>query len=64
MYERRFVSNEAPKTSQQSQPLAIPTRPQPFLVMENVSKVYPTPKGPFVVLDDVNLTVNQGSLFV
>ncbi|KAF3886611.1 MULTISPECIES: nitrate ABC transporter ATP-binding protein [Nostocales] len=60
MYERRFVSNEAPKTSQQSQPLAIPTRPQPFLVMENVSKVYPTPKGPFVVLDDVNLTVNQG----
>ncbi|GAB1542256.1 nitrate ABC transporter ATP-binding protein [Scytonema sp. NUACC21] len=28
--------------------------------MEDVSKVYPTPKGPFVVLDGVNLTVNQG----
>ncbi|MBD2003065.1 MULTISPECIES: nitrate ABC transporter ATP-binding protein [Cyanophyceae] len=32
----------------------------PFLVIENVSKVYPTPKGPYTVLEDVNLTVQQG----
>lgn len=31
-----------------------------FLKIENVSKIYPTPKGPYVVLDDVNLTVNEG----
>ncbi|HEY9809863.1 MAG TPA: nitrate ABC transporter ATP-binding protein [Halomicronema sp.] len=33
---------------------------QPYLVVDNVSKVYKTPKGPFTVLDGVNLTVNQG----
>ena len=26
----------------------------------NLKKVYPTPKGPFVVLDDFNLTIKQG----
>lgn len=31
-----------------------------FLSLENVSKVYPTSKGPLTVLEDVNLTVNQG----
>jgi bicarbonate transport system ATP-binding protein len=31
-----------------------------FLVIENVSKVYSTPKGPYVVLDNVNMTVNEG----
>ncbi|MUG92125.1 ATP-binding cassette domain-containing protein [Scytonema sp. UIC 10036] len=58
MNNRTFTARSMTKTS--TQPLAIPTRPEPFLVMENVSKVYPTPKGPFVVLEDVNLTVNQG----
>jgi bicarbonate transport system ATP-binding protein len=36
---------------------------QPFLIFDGVSKVYPSPKAPdgqFVVLDNVNLTVNQG----
>ncbi|GAB4177988.1 MAG: nitrate ABC transporter ATP-binding protein [Coleofasciculaceae cyanobacterium] len=33
---------------------------EPFLTIENVSKVYPTKKGPFTVLDGVNLTVNEG----
>lgn len=33
---------------------------EPFLVIENVSKVYPTPRGPYTVLDGVNLTVNEG----
>ncbi|MGI0494265.1 nitrate ABC transporter ATP-binding protein [Alkalinema pantanalense CENA528] len=31
-----------------------------FLSINNVSKVYPTPKGDYVVLDGVNLTVNEG----
>ena len=32
----------------------------PFLVIEDVSKVYPTPTGPYTVLDGVNLTVHEG----
>ncbi len=32
----------------------------PFLLFENVSKVYPTPKGPYTVLQDINLTVDKG----
>jgi bicarbonate transport system ATP-binding protein len=35
-------------------------KPEPFLTIENVSKVYPTKKGSFTVLDGVNLTVNEG----
>jgi bicarbonate transport system ATP-binding protein len=31
-----------------------------FLSIEGVSKVYPTPKGEYVVLKDVNLTINEG----
>ncbi len=31
-----------------------------FLVFDQVSKVYPTPKGPYPVLKDVNLTINEG----
>jgi bicarbonate transport system ATP-binding protein len=33
---------------------------QSYLSIKNVSKVYPTPKGPFTVLQDVNLQVKQG----
>ncbi len=32
----------------------------PFLVIENVSKVYPTRKGDFTVLENINLTVYEG----
>jgi nitrate ABC transporter ATP-binding subunit len=32
----------------------------PFLVIEDVSKVYPTPDAPYTVLDGVNLTVYEG----
>ncbi|MEP0750974.1 nitrate ABC transporter ATP-binding protein [Trichocoleus sp. Lan] len=32
----------------------------PFLVIEDVSKVYPTATGPYTVLDGVNLTVYEG----
>jgi bicarbonate transport system ATP-binding protein len=31
-----------------------------FVVIEDVCKVYPTPTGPYTVLQNVNLTVNQG----
>ncbi|MFM6204498.1 ATP-binding cassette domain-containing protein, partial [Planktothrix sp.] len=33
---------------------------QPYLVFDHVSKVYPTAKGPYTVLKDVNLTINEG----
>ena len=36
------------------------TNRAPFLVIEGVSKIYPTPKGPYTVLDGVNLTVHEG----
>lgn len=45
-------------TTRQSR--ATTTKREPFLTIENVSKVYPTKKGPFTVLDGVNLTVNEG----
>ncbi len=35
-------------------------RPEPFLAIENVSKVYPTKKGAYTVLQNVNLSVQQG----
>ena len=39
---------------------AISTATEPFVSIENVSKVYQTPRGPYTVLEDVNLTVNEG----
>ncbi|MEG4006114.1 nitrate ABC transporter ATP-binding protein [Microcoleus sp. Pol11C1] len=38
----------------------IQTPKQDFLTIKDVSKVYQTPKGPYVVLDGVNLTINEG----
>jgi nitrate ABC transporter ATP-binding subunit len=32
----------------------------PFLFLHNVSKVYDTPKGPYCVIDNINLTINEG----
>jgi nitrate ABC transporter ATP-binding subunit len=32
----------------------------PYLVIDQVSKVYPTPTGSYVVLEDINLTVYEG----
>jgi nitrate ABC transporter ATP-binding subunit len=32
----------------------------PFLLVENVAKIYPTAKGTYTVLENVNLTVNKG----
>ncbi len=48
-------------TTETSQSTATLTRNrQAFLEIEDVSKVYPTSKGPYTVLDGVNLTVNEG----
>lgn len=33
---------------------------QSFLKIENVTKIYPTKKGPFTVLDGINLDVQKG----
>jgi nitrate ABC transporter ATP-binding subunit len=37
-----------------------PTTTAPFLTIENISKVYPTPKGEYVVLENVNLSIQEG----
>jgi bicarbonate transport system ATP-binding protein len=34
--------------------------PDPYLIIDRVSKIYPTPKGPYTVLQNVSLTVNEG----
>ena len=48
--------------SQRAMPTPTPTdqKTTAFLTIENVSKVYPTAKGPYTVLENVNLTVNEG----
>jgi nitrate ABC transporter ATP-binding subunit len=38
----------------------LPPNKDPFLVIDNVSKVYPTPNGPYTVLDGIDLTVYEG----
>lgn len=45
--------------TQQTMTPATPLR-NDFLRIEGVSKVYPTPKGPYTVLEDVNLSVREG----
>ena len=37
-----------------------PRSQEPYLTLENVSKSFPTPKGPYTVLDGVNLTLQAG----
>ena len=46
-------------TATTPQPLTQKTA-APFLTIEGVSKIYPTPKGQYVVLEDVNLSVQEG----
>ena len=43
------------KTLQQPQ-----TKADNFLVIEGVSKIYPTPEGPYTVLDGIDLKVREG----
>jgi bicarbonate transport system ATP-binding protein len=42
------------------QQVATATKRDPYLVIEDVSKVYKTPTGPYTVLEGVNLTVSEG----
>ncbi|HIK17935.1 MAG TPA: ATP-binding cassette domain-containing protein [Leptolyngbyaceae cyanobacterium M33_DOE_097] len=32
----------------------------PYLELENISKVYPTSNGPYTVMENINLTINEG----
>ncbi|MEG3970173.1 nitrate ABC transporter ATP-binding protein [Microcoleus sp. T2B6] len=48
------------QTLKTPQTTKIQTPKQDFLTIKDVSKVYETPKGPYVVLDGVNLTINEG----
>jgi nitrate ABC transporter ATP-binding subunit len=43
-----------------SAPATAPVMDPSFLQINQVSKVYPTPKGPFTVVEDINLTVKEG----
>lgn len=40
--------------------VAAATLTDPYLVIDGVSKVYPTPTGDYIVLRDINLTVREG----
>ncbi|PSN20134.1 bacitracin ABC transporter ATP-binding protein [filamentous cyanobacterium CCP5] len=40
--------------------LTVLPRPEPFLAIENVSKIYPTRSGPYPVLQDISLSVAEG----
>jgi len=51
-------TNSQPSSTKQRSPIAI--SPEPFLSIQDVSKVYPTSNGPYPVLQGVNLTVQQG----
>ncbi|MEG3922744.1 nitrate ABC transporter ATP-binding protein [Microcoleus sp. T3_A4] len=48
------------QTLKTPQKTKLQTPKQDFLTIKDVSKVYETPKGPYVVLDGVNLTINEG----
>jgi nitrate/nitrite transport system ATP-binding protein len=48
------------QTIKTPQTTKIETPKQDFLTIKDVSKVYETPKGPYVVLDGVNLTIKEG----
>jgi bicarbonate transport system ATP-binding protein len=49
-----------PTSTPSSAMIATPTATQPFLVFDNISKVYPTANGPYPVLDGINLAIEEG----
>ncbi|KJH73451.1 nitrate ABC transporter ATP-binding protein [Aliterella atlantica] len=55
-----FNRNSAYTTDTSTATATLTRNRNAFLEIEDVSKVYPTSKGPFTVLDGVNLTVNEG----
>ncbi len=54
------LNTDSIRNSQTLAPEAKVTTGTPFLKIEDVSKVYPTPTGPYTVLNGVNLTVQEG----
>ncbi len=48
------------KLEEQDSVIVQPSSKEAFLKIEGVTKVYPTPRGPYTVLDGVNLSVGQG----
>jgi hypothetical protein len=54
MAKQTLINTDKSAQSQQE------TAETPFLSIEEVSKVYPTPTGSYVVLEGVNLTVSEG----
>ncbi len=54
------LNTDSIRNSQTLAPEAKVTTGTPFLRIEDVSKVYPTPTGPYTVLNGVNLTVQEG----
>jgi nitrate ABC transporter ATP-binding subunit len=54
------LNTDSIRNSQTLAPDAKVTTGTPFLKIEDVSKVYPTPTGPYTVLNGVNLTVQEG----
>jgi nitrate ABC transporter ATP-binding subunit len=52
------TSNEPMQTlTTTPEPTVQPQNREPFLTVDRVSKTYPTPKGPYTVLEEVDLTV-------
>jgi bicarbonate transport system ATP-binding protein len=58
--EQQGVTMQATGTQLSPQDARFPDTVQDFLVINQVSKVYPTPKGPYTVLEDVNLKISAG----
>jgi bicarbonate transport system ATP-binding protein len=54
------VTMQATGTQLSPKDARFPDTVQDFLVINQVSKVYPTPKGPYTVLEDVNLKISAG----
>jgi nitrate ABC transporter ATP-binding subunit len=51
------MQTKSPQTTQYAS--ASQTSAEPFLVLENVAKTYPTPSGPNNVIKDINLTIKE-----
>jgi bicarbonate transport system ATP-binding protein len=43
-----------------SAPATVAANAMPLLRFEQLSKVYPTPRGPYPVLENINLEISQG----
>jgi nitrate/nitrite transport system ATP-binding protein len=48
------------QTAKRTQPNQLTQKTENFLVIENVSKIYPTSEGPYTVLDGIDLKVREG----